>query len=192
VSWDVASPRHRGPGAQEGSIGIVEVRLERPEDIPGIRAVQNRAFGRPEECAVVDRLRAVCEGLVSLVAVDEGQVVGHVLFSPAWIETGGGREVPGMGLAPLAVLPECQRQGIGTELTKAGLAAIRQTPCPFVIVLGHPGYYPRFGFEPASRRGIRCRWEVPDEAFMVLVLDEEAMRGVAGLAHYRPEWDAAT
>jgi putative acetyltransferase len=119
-------------------------------------------------------------------------VVGHVLFSPARIETGAGGEVLGMGLAPLAVLPEYQGQRIGTELAEAGLAAIRQTPCPFVIVLGHPDYYPRFGFEPASRRGIRCKWDVPDEAFMVLVIDEAAMRDVAGLAHYRPEWDAAT
>ena len=171
---------------------MVEIRRERPEDIPGIRNVHARAFGRSEEGAVVDRLRDVCEGLVSLVALDGGQVVGHVLFSPAWIETGGGREVPGMGLAPLAVLPECQRQGIGTELTRAGLAAIRQTLCSFVVVLGHPTYYPRFGFEPASRRGIHCKWVVPDGAFMVLVLDEQAMRGVAGLAEYRGEFDDVT
>jgi putative acetyltransferase len=171
---------------------MVEIRRERPEDIPGIRNVHARAFGRSEEGAVVDRLRDVCEGLVSLVALDGGQVVGHVLFSPARIETGRGREVHGMGLAPLAVLPEYQRQGIGSELTEAGLAAIRQTSCPFVIVLGSPDYYPRFGFEPASRRGIHCKWVVPDGAFMVLVLDEQAMRGVAGLAEYRGEFDDAT
>ena len=171
---------------------MVETRRERPEDIPGIRNLHDRAFGRSEEGAVVDRLREVCEGRVSLVAVAEGQIVGHVLFSPVVIVTGAGREVSGMGLAPLAVLPECQRQGIGTELTRAGLAAIRQTLCSFVVVLGHPTYYPRFGFEPASRRGIRCRWDVSDEAFMVQVMDEEAMRGVSGLAHYRGEFDDVT
>jgi putative acetyltransferase len=72
------------------------------------------------------------------------------------------------------------------------LAGLRQTPCPCVVLLGHPGYYPRFGFEPASRHGIRCKWDVPDAAFMILVLDEDRMRGASGLAHYRSEWDAAT
>lgn len=171
---------------------MVEIRRERPEDIPGIRDVNDRAFGRSEESTVVDRVREACEGVVSLVAVLEGQVVGHVLFSPARIEIGTGRDVFGMGLAPLAVLPEYQRQGIGMELTAAGLVAIRQTACTFVIVLGHPDYYPGFGFEPASRRGIRCKWDVPDAAFMVLVMNEAAMSGVCGLAHYRPEWDDAT
>jgi len=171
---------------------MAEIRRERREDIPGIRNVHDLAFGRSEEGTVVDRVREAFDGLVSLVAVVEGRVVGHVLFSPVRIETGEGRDVFGMGLAPLAVLPEYQRRGIGTELMEAGLAALGQTSCPFVVVLGHPDYYPRFGFEPASRRGIRCKWDVPDEAFMVLVMDEEAMRGVAGLAHYRPEWDAAT
>jgi putative acetyltransferase len=96
-----------------------------------------------------------------------------------------------MGLAPLAVLPEWQRQGIGGALMAAGLAAIRQTSCPFVILLGHPTYYPRFGFEPASHYGTRCKWDVPDDVFMILVMNE-AMSGVAGMAHWRPEWDAAT
>jgi putative acetyltransferase len=88
-----------------------------------------------------------------------------------------------MGLAPLAVLPEWQRQGIGGALMAAGLAAIRQTSCPFVILLGHPTYYPRFGFEPASHYGIRCKWDVPDDVFMILVMNEAAMSGVAGMAH---------
>jgi putative acetyltransferase len=96
-----------------------------------------------------------------------------------------------MGLAPVAVLPERQNQGIGSALVTAGLAIIRGSSCPFVIVLGHPDYYPRFGFEPAAGHGIRCQWDVPDEAFMILVLEEEAMRGASGPARYRPEWDAA-
>jgi putative acetyltransferase len=126
------------------------------------------------------------------VAVVEGAVVGHILFSPVRLEAADGREWSGMGLAPLAVLPEWQGQGIGSELIGAGLASLRQTQCPFVVVLGHPGYYPRFGFGPASRHGIRCKWDVPDEAFMILVLDEDQMRGASGQAHYRGEWDAAT
>lgn len=171
---------------------MAEIRPEQPEDILAIRNVNDRAFGQPNEGAVIDELRGTCEGLLSLVAVVEGQVVGHILFSPARLEAEDGGELPGMGLAPVAVLPEWQLKGIGSELIKAGLAAIRQTPCPFVIVLGHANYYPRFGFEPASKHGIRCQWDVPDEAFMILVMDPDAMRGASGLARYRPEWDAAT
>jgi putative acetyltransferase len=171
---------------------VVVIRTEQPQDIPGIRNVNDQAFGQPNEGAVVDQLRETCEGYLSLVAVVEGRVVGHVLFTPAVLEVDGGGEVPGMGLAPLAVLPELQRQGIGIELTNAGLAAVRQTPCPFVIVLGHPEYYPRFGFERASRYGIRSQYEgVPDEAFMILVLDQGALRGKSGVARYRDEFDAA-
>ncbi len=171
---------------------MAEILPERPEDIPAIRNVHDRAFGRPEEGAVVDRLRGACDGLVSLVAVAEGRVVGHVMFSPARIETEGGGEVTGMGLAPLAVLPEFQRQGIGTQLVTVGLDVLRREPCPFVVVLGHPAYYPRFGFVRASGLGIGCKWNVPDDAFMVLVLDEDAMRGASGTALYRDELDAAT
>jgi putative acetyltransferase len=171
---------------------VAEIRRERPEDILAIRNVNDRAFGRPDEGAVVDRLRGACEGLVSLVAVVDGRVVGHILFSPARIQADGGDEVTGMGLAPLAVLPEYQRQGIGAQLVAAGLEVLRQTPCHFVVVLGHPAYYSRFGFGQASRLGIRCKWNVPAEAFMVLALDEDAMRDASGMARYRDEWDAAT
>ncbi len=88
----------------------------------------------------------------------------------------------------MAVLPDRQRDGIGSKLVRRGLDELRERNCPFVIVLGHPEYYPRFGFEPASKRGVRCKWEVPDEVFMILVLDEAAMAGVSGLAHYRSEF----
>lgn len=89
-------------------------------------------------------------------------------------------------------MPEYQGLRIGTELATSGLALISDTPCPFVVVLGHPGYYARFGFGPAAARGIRCKWDVPEAAFMLLILDEAAMNGVSGLARYRPEFDAVT
>jgi putative acetyltransferase len=94
----------------------------------------------------------------------------------------------GMALAPMAVLPEYQRQGIGSALLRTGIEKLKKRQCPFIIVLGHAEYYPRFGFEPASRYGIRSEWEVPDDAFMILVIGEFEMRGEAALAKYRPEF----
>jgi putative acetyltransferase len=89
----------------------------------------------------------------------------------------------------MAVLPEYQKQGIGSELVRAGRSKLKKKRCPFVLVLGHAEYYPRFGFEPASRYGIRSQWEVPDEAFMILVLSEAEMKGISGVAKYRQEFD---
>jgi putative acetyltransferase len=115
--------------------------------------------------------------------------VGHILFTPVAIEHAG-RRVLGMGLAPMAVLPERQRQGLGSELVRRGLEILRERGCPFVVVVGHPEYYPRFGFEPASRHGLVCQWEgVPDPAFMVLILDADAMAGISGVAQYRDEFN---
>lgn len=95
-----------------------------------------------------------------------------------------------MGLAPTAVLPRRQRQGIGSQLVRRGLDILRERGCPFVVVVGHPEYYPRFGFEPASRHGLASQWEgVPDAAFMVLLLDVHAMAGVSGVAKYREEFN---
>jgi putative acetyltransferase len=82
------------------------------------------------------------------VAEDDGAIVGHILFTPVVVE---GRPALGMGLAPLAVLPGRQRQGIGSQLVRRGLDSLRERGCPFVVVVGHPEYYPRFGFEPALR-----------------------------------------
>ena len=128
---------------------------------------------------------------LSLVAEDQGNIVGHILFTPVTVDRDG-HQVTGMGLAPMAVAPNRQRQGIGTALIEHGLGLLRQRGCPFVIVLGHPEYYPRFGFERASRHGLACQWEgVPDEAFMALILDPEALRDVSGIARYRDEFDAA-
>lgn len=95
-------------------------------------------------------------------------------------------------MAPVSVLPDHQRQGVGYELIRTGLARLKAKECPFVIVLGHPEYYPRYGFERASLHNLRCEWDnVPDEAFMILVMDKTALEGVSGVARYRPEWDDA-
>ena len=164
---------------------MIEIRDEQPGDVDAVRRVNTEAFGQPDEAALVDKLRERCDDYVSLVAVDGDDVVGHILFTPATI---GDRNLTGMGLAPMAVVPERQRDGIGSKLVRAGLVAVAERQCPFVIVLGHADYYPRFGFERASAHGIRCEWDVPDEVFMILVLDEPAMKGVSGVARYRPEF----
>jgi putative acetyltransferase len=169
---------------------MITIRSEGPEDAAGIRALNERAFGQCTEADLVDALRRTCEDRLSLVAEDPG-IVGHILFTPAIVESAG-RRVVGMGLAPMAVIPERQRQGIGSALVTRGLSLLRDRGCSFVIVLGHPTYYPRFGFERASARGLTCQWPgVPDEAFMVLILDPNAMNGVSGVVQYRPEFDAA-
>jgi len=170
---------------------LITIRPERSEDHAPVRQVNEQAFGQPQEAHVVDKLRAVCDDVLSLVAEWDGQVVGHVLFTPVVFQAGQG-VIRGMGLAPLAVTPQHQRQGIGTALVKAGLAILRDSACPAVIVLGHPDYYPRFGFEPASRHGIRSQWEgVPADAFMILIFDPVAMAGACGVARYRDEFDEA-
>jgi putative acetyltransferase len=90
------------------------------------------------------------------------------------------------------MLPDRQRQGIGSMLVKAGIDELCERNCPFIIVLGHPEYYPRFGFVPAARHGLSCQWDgIPDEAFMVLILDEISMAGVSGVARYRDEFAEA-
>jgi len=166
------------------------VREEEPLDVKAVREVNTRAFGQPQEASVVDKLRQNCKGLISLVAMIEDQVVGHILFSPAMIEAKGGT-VLGMGLAPMAVLPEYQGQGIGSVLIRTGIAKLKDKQCPYIIVLGHRGYYPRFGFESANRYGIRSEWEVPEDAFMILFLNRFVMQGISGVARYRTEFAEA-
>jgi putative acetyltransferase len=167
---------------------MITIRPERPEDAPQVRRVNELAFGQPAEADLVYRLKQGCTDTLSLVAEDDA-VVGHILFTPVVVESAGGR-VLGTGLAPMAVLPDRQRQGIGSQLVRRGLDILRERGCPFVVVIGHPEFYPRFGFEPASIHGLACQWEgVPDAAFMVLVLDEHAMAGVSGLAKYKDEFN---
>jgi len=143
----------------------VEIREEERGDRAVIRRINEAAFGRRDEADIVDKLRQSCTSLLSLVAIVEDLPVGHILFSPVTIENqapgfdGTGAPIQGMGLGPMAVLPEYQGAGIGSKLVREGLKRLRAASTPFVIVLGHPAYYPRFGFEPASRHGIRCQWE---------------------------------
>jgi len=164
------------------------IRQEKPEDIDDIHALNDLAFGQPQEANIIDKLRINCYNLLSLVVIENEKVVGHILFSPVEIEGQHGI-IRGMGLAPMAVLSEMQHKGIGTQLVKSGIDNLRKMQCPFIIVLGHPEYYPRFGFERASLYGIKCQWEgIPDDAFMILWLDKSKINRVSGLAKYRDEF----
>ncbi len=110
------------------------------------------------------------------------------MYSPLSIDG----KFEGAALGPMAVFPECQRRGIGSKLIKAGNRKLKDDGCPFIIVVGHADYYPRFGFKPASEHGIKCEWDVPDNVFMLPVLDQAKMAGVAGLAKYRPEFSSVS
>src|SRR5262245_13638383 len=155
------------------------IRPELPDDISLVREINRRAFGRDGEADLVDRIRANCSEILSLVAEASDQaIVGHALFSPVAIQFDG-RTITGAGLGPIAVLPEFQRRGAGAALIRAGLDDLIRRQTPFVVVLGHPEYYPRFGFEPAgSRYGIQSNWDVRDEVFMIRIIQPTVMRGV--------------
>jgi putative acetyltransferase len=165
---------------------VIQIRGENPGDVAAIREVNRRAFAQDQEANIVDALRSNAAALLSLVAIQDGRVVGHIMYSP--ISVGG--HATSAALGPMAVLPELQRQGIGSQLIQTGSRKLQAAGYPFIIVLGHADYYPRFGFKPASAYGIQCEWEVPDEVFMVLALDESKMGSVSGLAKYRPEFSS--
>jgi putative acetyltransferase len=157
------------------------IRRETAADIPAIRRVNELAFGRPNEARLVDALREAATPFLSLVADDGGAIVGHIAFTPVTV----GPAVI-LGLAPMAVLPGRQHQGIGSELVRAGLDACRDAGFGAVVVLGHPDYYPRFGFEPASRRGVTTEYDVPDPVFMLLELTPGGADALQGVARYHP------
>jgi putative acetyltransferase len=167
---------------------LIEIREEGPNDVAAIRDLNRRAFGQDQEGNIVDALRANGAALLSLVATLKHQVVGHIMYSPISV----GDNVMGAALGPMAVLPEFQRQGIGSKLIEVGNRKLKDAGCPFIIVVGHADYYPRFGFRSASKHGIKCEWQVPDDAFMLLVLDEAQMAGVSGLAKYRHEFSTVS
>jgi putative acetyltransferase len=140
------------------------------------------AFETNTEADLVDALRAQAKPIVSLVAEDGDAIVGHILFSPVTLIAHP--ELHIIGLAPMAVMPARQRQGIGSALIHEGLRRCRALGFDVVIVLGHPEYYPRFGFTPASHFGLGCEYEVPEEVFMVLELEQGALQGKAGTIRY--------
>ncbi len=168
-------------------MGEVHIREEQPRETTAIRSVNERAFGRPDEADLVDALRRAGAVALSLVAEVDGEIVGHILYSPVVIDSAGGAH-EAVGLGPMAVVPSQQRHGVGSKLVRASLELLRARGHRAAVVLGHPEYYPRFGFVRASSRGIRWEAPCPDEAFMVLELEPGALPSTGGVVRYRSEF----
>lgn len=164
------------------------IRPETTADYAAIHTVNRQAFeGREAEPQLVAALRMLptFDPALSLVYEEDGHIVGHILFTPISIETNPGR-VPAVALAPVAVLPSHQNRGIGAALVRHGLEACRQQGHAIVIVLGHPNYYPRFGFSAALARPLACPFGDCGAAWMALALVPGALQGVQGRVVYPP------
>lgn len=173
----------------------MKLRPETENDRAAVQDLTRAAFesselGHHGEADLVDTLRAACPGHLALVAEIDGEIAGHILFTP--LRIGDDEKAPiGMGLAPMSVAPSRQGEGIGSALVRRGLEILDDRDVPFVVVLGHGDYYPRFGFEPASRHGVSCEFDgVPDELFMIRITDAE--RTPKGMAFYHRAFHGET
>lgn len=166
---------------------MIEIRAEQTKDFAAVRQVNLAAFKRENEANLVERLRLV-HHTFSFVAIVAEQVVGHIFFSPVTIEGTDPEHLLILGLAPLAVKSESQRQGIGSMLVRHGLKECFQSGYRAVVVLGKPSYYQRFGFFCASEKGLKCEYDVPDEVFLVLASENGALQNVKGIVKYHSEF----
>lgn len=164
---------------------------ESPDDFPAIYEVNREAFGQDGEARLVSALRedGDYDPELSLVAVHDGKIIGHIMFPPVNIVSDTAT-TPALALAPLSVHQDYQCRGIGAALVEEGLAECRRLGHRIVIVVGHPGYYPRFGFTPARDNDIHAPFPCPDEAFMALGLSDNALDGISGTVEYPLAFDA--
>ena len=173
----------------------LSIRKENPSDQKWIVELTEKAFETLEisdhnEGRLVDNLRKASTFIedLSLVAELNGQVVGHILFTPIRIEEGK-EKFESLILAPVSVLPEFQKQGIGGQLIRAGHQKALELGFHSVILIGHPEYYPRFGYKPASKWGIKSPIPLPsDDVFMAIKLTEDALANVSGIVVFPPEF----
>jgi putative acetyltransferase len=160
----------------------IEIRAEEAKDWPRVRAMNTASFETSLEADLVDALRKEANPVLSLVADDGTDVLGHILFSPVSLTGQNAAKIAGLG--PMAVASPHQRQGIGSLLVRSGLDQCRRIGFGAVVVVGHAAYYPRFGFAPASQFGIRCEFDVPDEVFLALELEPGYLAGRSGTINY--------
>jgi putative acetyltransferase len=177
----MVDPGHAGEDSVDERRRRVILRRENPEERGAVRSLNEAAFGRPDEADLVDRLRNEGAVLASFVAESEERIIGHILFSRMSIETASG-SMSAVALAPMAVWPGQQRRGVGGRLIRHGLDWLRGQGEHVVLVLGHPDYYPRFGFSSDRARSLASPF--PTEAFMALELLPGALDGIRGRVRY--------
>ena len=188
--------RYRGTCVTVWRIGLpnvlnamVVIHPETPANRPAVRHVNELAFCQPNEADLVDMLRSGRHMVLSLVAEFDDAVIGHILFTHVNVESAEACW-SAVGLGPMAVLPEHQRHGVGSQLVREGLKRCRHAGYLVVFVVGHPEYYPRFGFVPAPPQGITSPWPVPDDAFMLAELEPGALKGRQGVLKFAPAFDS--
>lgn len=172
----------------------MEIRLEKEDDKDGVFEVNTLAFDSGTEAELVDNLRDYDGPFVSVVAEQNGKIVGHIIFTPVEIDEDEKarpmlpEEVDPViyGLGPMAVRPDLQRTGIGSALVYEGLERCIDLDIDAVVVIGHPQYYPRFGFVPGSSLGLRNEFGVPDDVFMALELNADCLNNTSGIIRYNP------
>ncbi|MFD2179853.1 GNAT family N-acetyltransferase [Veronia pacifica] len=162
------------------------IRTEVPADILQIDRMLRQVFDTDAEAKLVMALRENGNNTLSLVACnDDGEIVGHVMFSPVWFE---GQDLGWQALSPISVLPEYQRQGIASNLVSEAFSILYELGYPACFVLGSPEFYGRFGFKKAADAGLSCQWPVPDSAFMAIELEPGSFSEKYGLVKYCSEF----
>ena len=160
--------------------------MEQAKDFRVIKEINDLAFGQGSESKLIENIRNADDFIPKLSLVFENEkleITGHILFSPITIETKTA-SIRSLALAPMAVNPDFQNQGIGSILVKEGLKRCEELGYDSVVVLGHPKFYPKFGFIPAIEKGIKCPFEVPSEAFMIYEIKPGALNDVQGTVQY--------
>jgi predicted N-acetyltransferase YhbS len=167
----------------------VIIRNEKKEDYNEIKRINDLAFGQENEGKMIEAFRKTKDynNLLSLIAETKGKIIGHILFYPIKIKNKK-EEYTVLSLAPMAVHPEFQNKGIGSKLVKRGLEIAKELNFGIVIVVGHPKYYPRFGFTPAKNWDITLPFDVPDDVFLALELNENALKYCSGTVEYPKEF----
>lgn len=161
----------------------MNIRKEKDSDKEKIWKVNAEAFESEAEANLVNALRDSGISFISLVAEEDEGIIGHILFTPVEL-IGDAAGLKLMGLAPMAILPKLQRKGIGSQLVKTGIENCATQGYDAIVVFGHPEYYPKFGFVPSVKYGIKSEYDVPDETFMVLELKESSLRDKNGIIKY--------